>query len=53
MYVKKYKTGLCCDYWILAQKTGLERTSITVKDPTRVTADLFKLKIRIAGELLK
>lgn len=51
--VKKYKTGLCCDYWIFAQKTGLDRTSITVNHFTNVTLDSFKLKTRIAGEILK
>lgn len=30
VYVKRYKTGLCCNYWIFAQRTGLDRTSITV-----------------------
>lgn len=53
VYVKKYKTGLCCDYWIFARKTGLDGTSITVKDFTNVTVDSFKLKISIAGEILK
>lgn len=53
VYVNKYQTGLCCDYWIYAQKTGLDRTSVTVNHFAKVTLDSFQLKTRIAGEILK
>lgn len=45
--------GLCCDYWIFARKTGLDRTSTAIKDFTNVTVDSFKLKTGIASEILK